>query len=376
MLINKKRFLFVFVGLLSWLLVITGAVVHLSSFSLLAYMVVIYIFTFCVTYSAYPTRDIQYENIELDRRENNFFVYLYIVCFALFIFKVSYLLWEFDFNFQYVRNVFFSADGKNVIFGGNKFVSMFYDYVIVSCFVGYLITKDKYSKMDFFAIFLFCLAGLITGGRFNGYKILILSFLLFLSNIHLSNKVPTKIYVAVFFVISLLLGMSFNRAMLAYDLDMYEALVRIVNSIYDYHSVQIGVFLEFQKISDQYLGPFTGLFTPIYTLFGMTSPEGVTVSTLNTVAFGERGYNAFGTSASFFSYWEEASFIMFFFFVNLFFLGVSRITHFKLRKNLNIFLMFSLYFSAFHPYMFGFSWWVTFLYIAIYYLFISSPKVR
>ncbi|MGO2498848.1 MAG: O-antigen polymerase [Vibrio litoralis] len=362
MMINQKPVLVAFISVFSWFLLSSGIIYFKLGYVTALVTIVTLCFLFVVVYKVTNTLDL----------DKDFYFESKILWWILFISLLAYtmsiidILIEYNFNLQYVRNTIFKEDVRKEIFG-NIFISMFFTYVIKGLFYGYIFSVGKFKRHHYILIATYVISGIIVGGRFNLYHAFIFIILVNLLYPSVKNfKIVNRYSIISFF---LAIFVSFNRFMLANDTSFVDAISRVAVSIYNYHAVQFGVYLLFSEHNNVFSGIFTGLLTPFFVISGQNSIEGYVGYTLDKVEFLEKGYNAFGTSGAYFSVFGDLGLIVFILTVLLNFIFIGRCVESTLRKKLVIYSVFSMYFSAFSPFYFTFTWWVGFILILCFHRF-------
>jgi len=355
-----RPFLLSIISIVPWLFMASGGIVHIGSFPLflMGFCLAILVFSY-VIFLGFRVNKLD----RLNQQEilNKNVAYIFLVFFAFLLVKNFHILQSVGFNPQFARNSYFAGNGG---VWGSVHLRMFYSYVIVPFFLLYLITKEKITRFDLLGVTLFCVANMLVGSRFVIYYM----FLIFILRVvTFSPRFSfSRIFVVglVLFFSAILLG--FVRSYMSYDLTVTEASLRSFKSFYEYHSIQYGIYGYYEK-SPLVLGPFTGIVSPFYTLIGGGSPESNIATFLHQVRFMGR-FNAFGTSAFYFNFFGFMGFFAFIFSFAFITYFMFTIVPRKYKVHYVNFTIFSLYFSSFQPYAFGFSWWL----INFYFLFMST----
>lgn len=354
-----------FISVIPWILASIGTIQFIGDawiFLTASTMSIITIFIVAVMHYSSTSNNIT-TNSHLSQKKyllRNIFFLVIVVSYVFLIFGLLGVLIRFNFNFAFIRYYFFRGqDSLEVIYAGNKYLKMFFNHVLDPLVVAFLITTVKWGFRDIIVIGLYCLAGIFTGGRFALYKTVIF---LIINTLFKNTRVNfKKLHIVIFFIfLTLSMSVHVNRQVNAWGISPMDALKRSVGEVYAYHSIQFGIMNESLDAPMQY-GPITGLLTPFYVISGKTSPEGELHIFLDRVELSqeEKTYNAFGTSIMFFlpvfkwmgvplffiSFWILCFCIMF----------ISKNTR---KVALSKFLMYSLFFSGFQPYIFSFKWWL------------------
>lgn len=299
--------------------------------------------------------------------------YIIVASYFFYCVRVSNILLIHSFDLAAVRYSYFrSSDTLQNIFFNNKFIGMFFAWILNPMCICYLLTSRKFNlKEEWVVVFLYVLSGMMIGGRFSLYHV---SVILFLNSFVAVKKIPkfnkkriltTLIVLALFLFLSL--GIGANRAFYTSNqgYSFLYAFKQAFLSVYDYHSLQFGV-ISVSSGAPMQQGMFTGLLTPFFVFSGLPSPEGQLYLFLDNISFNfgnETGANAFGTSIMFFMPMVDSNikisiFLFFFsvllllFFLAYFVKGLEKLILLK-------YILFSFYFSAFQPFMFSFSWWLS-----------------
>ncbi|HGN9470595.1 TPA: O-antigen polymerase [Providencia stuartii] len=355
--IQKNKLTVSFIASFSWILACSGIIYYQQD--ILYFLVILTSLLVCTLaiYITYPNYIFHYKKTQESYSERLIFWLLFFI-YTAFIIQAFNIVIQHDFNLQHARNTFFTEEGKSSIFVYPIF-SMAYTYLVTGIFWAYLASRVKLTKKHVILIILYVVAGSIIGGRFNLYKILIF----FPIHLLLNKQYYKKINILNKYTISLvILGIciSLNRQMKINNTDIAESLIYIINGLYEYHSIQFGIYNLFISEHNYFFtGIFTGLLTPIYVILGNTSIEGNIGNILNEIAFTDKSFNAFGTSAVYFSVFQEFGPVLYLWSVIFIFIFSSKIKNPETRKTLYIFNTMSFYFSAFSPYFYTFSWWVS-----------------
>jgi hypothetical protein len=307
------------------------------------------------------------------------FFWLIVISYGVFILNTSYLLVENQFNLAYVRYSFFRAeDTLERVFWGSKYVGMFFNWIITPLAYIYILTIKKFSGKELILPSIVVISGFLLGGRFDAYRVAIIYVInFFYGNRKLDFRLNSRKTLILTFTISALFFLSIvvgaNRQIYKHGSDSVLTLfLESMAALYDYHTVQFPIIYS---VSDSPIqsGFLTGLLTPLYVVSRLPSPEGELYIYLDKVQYlTDDGSiaNAFGTSVMFF--WGFPSKIVFemvlMFFISffLFFYVFSRLSHERERFILVKYLIYSLFFSGFTPFMFSFSWWFSLMVIFIY----------
>ncbi|NJO65560.1 MAG: hypothetical protein HC836_47970 [Richelia sp. RM2_1_2] len=275
---------------------------------------------------------------------------------------------QFNFDFAAIRYYFFRGqDYLEVFYGGNKYIKMFFNHILSPLAISSIITLRKWGIREIFIVILYCLNGIAIGGRIELYETFVI--LTIQKFFNLRKIIFNKNYIAVIlFFLILVTTIHINRLVNHLQISSFDALKMVLGEIYAYHSIQFGIISESLDAPMQY-GPITGLLTPLYVILGKTSPEGELYVFLDEVEFswGDRSFNAFGTSIMFFfPLFQWISVPIFFI---SFWLLCCYVTFFAKKNSrlaLSKFLIYSLFFSGFKPYIFSFSWWLCIPLIYVY----------
>jgi hypothetical protein len=312
----------------------------------------------------------------------DFFFYLIVTSYCLFISGVVYLIVQHSFNFAYVRYAYYrSSNSLDMVFYGNKYIAMVFNWFISPLTAIYLLTIKKFSIKDLIVSIVFLASGLAIGGRFNAYRIAIILIINYSlgrrkigRDINLKNKnfLAGIVSIAILAFFALVLGANRQAYQYAENASFWFLFKEAFKSLYNYHTIQFPVIYTSFNTPMQH-GIFTGLLTPFYILSGLRAPEGVLYEHLDqTIYYTEDGSaaNAFGTSIMFFLRLADSNvalgIILFFTSFLLFFYVFTKLTSQTEKFVLIKFLLYSFFFSAFQPFMFGFSWWFGVMMIFIY----------
>lgn len=354
-----------------WFLLATGAVSHLDNYILFFYCLLISFFIVIFNSIMLNSKLIQplLKNRRGEFLNNKLFKFTLSIFFIYMLVQQFYLLKSAGFNPQFARNLYFESNSITDIWG-SIYIRMIFSYIIMPLFYLYLLNRDRYDKYDIFLISIYILSGLMVGSRFDLYFIVIIYLISRVTSFEY-YKIKNKFKYILIFSFLLVVSIGLARSAMSYNLDFFNGLQRSLESIYVYHSIQLGVF-GFYSDAPFGLGPFTGITTPFYMIIGESSIESEIYSFLNDVSFSHFNANAFGTSAFFFNFAGYFGFLFFIFSYFSFVAILYTIIH-RLYKLLFIrYSLMILFFSAFQPMAFGFAWWfVVFLFII---LTLSAPQ--
>ncbi|MBD2148131.1 hypothetical protein [Sphaerospermopsis sp. FACHB-1194] len=269
-----------------------------------------------------------------------------------------------------------------MVFYGNKYIAMVFNWFISPLTPIYLLTIKKFSIKDLIVSIVFLASGLAIGGRFDAYRlaiILIINYSLarrkIARDINLKNKnfIAAIVSIAILLFLAIALGANRQAYRYADNVSFWFLFTEAFKSLYNYHTIQFPVIYTSFNTPMQH-GIFTGLLTPFYILSGLKSPEGALYEHLDQTIYytedGSSAANAFGTSIMFFLRLADSNvalgIILFFTSFLLFFYVFTKLTSQTEKFVLIKFLLYSFFFSAFKPFMFGFSWWFCVMAIFIY----------
>ncbi|WP_143592471.1 oligosaccharide repeat unit polymerase [Thioalkalivibrio versutus] len=337
-----------------WLLMASGGIVHLQSLALfllgMLLSCAIFIYSFVISGKTHNVAD----KVLVPEKLN----LVFLILFAILLSKTSMILADSGFNPQHARNVYFS----DMSVWGSVYVRMVFAFVVVPFYFLFLLSKKTIKPLDYLTLGVFLLANLSVGSRFVVYHIALIFILRSLVGGGDARQM-FRVFFWALILLSIGLLMGFARSYMSYDLSPLSAIGRSFTSLYNYHSIQFGVF-SFYPDSPSVYGPLTGLLTPFYTLAGGGSPESNALTFLHGVEFSDNNYNAFGTSAFYFGSFGYVGFVAFFFSYAIVSFFLYYYVPYVYRVYLVRFLLFSLYFSAFTPQAFGFGWWLVIFYFA------------
>lgn len=377
--INYKVWLVTIIISMPTFLGLTGSFYFIEPNIISFYYTILFItVVFCSYYTSkfiYDlSRQTEYVNVIKNKK---IFYFLYFV-YAYYLIVLIGFSFANNFNFTLIRNELVRDQGSlDVIFFGNIYLRMIFDYVFSAYVLFVLFSHQKWDNYKIILVILFILSGVIMGGRFSLYKvgvIFLIDILRYKSAITLKRLI---IYACGLFFVTILI--QANRFINSGDDNFnIDALVSMFHSLYIYHSIQPAILSINSNISEQF-GMLTGLLTPLFMILGLTSPEGDASQQLfaNKFYVDGNGYNAFGTSAIYFvpSYGSVGIIIFSLSLVLLCYVSLV-IDRTKKYYNVSLFLLYSMFFSSFAPFIWSFSWYLSFILFCFGNKVISFEKIK
>lgn len=354
---------------------VIGSIDHVDSFFLVFNFIFLSVCVFiCSLFICKKTYKLSKDNIDFEISKKTY-ILLYIIYGYIIIVLFKYALLH-NFNFSLIRNNLVRDQGIiSLLYDGNVYYRMLFEYIIGAVTISLFFFKSKWDRWQLILLLLFVLSDFLLGGRFAIYKtiiIIIIGLLNYKSNISIK-----KISIIVTSFILIAIGIQANRYVNGYDANLSLFINNFLNSLYLYHSVQPAIIFDNLNSSPQF-GMFTGLMTPFYMIFGLKSAEGNISEELFRTVFtiGDNSFNAFGTSAIYFttSYGIIGVSI---YAISIIFLSIFTVAISNEYKTIILlrFILFSFYMSMFMPYIWTFSWYITFIIIITCVLFFRRRVV-